>query len=119
MTSGHAGGRSESSLAWLPLLGVFAAAALLLGVTVAALAAASGLFSTAEAIVQPEAPVTRRCPECGFIESRRDMPAGTDNLALRTQEYTVRMVDGSSHVFTGSPGERWRLGERLKVIGAM
>src|SRR5438309_2005360 len=95
--------QSGTSLAWGPLLAFFAALALLLG----AAAVAIGMVSLADsAFVQQadaaeaDAPAARRCPECGWIESNREIPGGTDNRAIRIQEYTVRMVDGSSRVFT-------------------
>ena len=46
----------------------------------------------------------RRCVECGYVESRR------------ANEYTVRMVDGTTRVFTEDPSVSWRVGERLIVI---
>jgi hypothetical protein len=100
---------------WAPLL---LASVFGLGI-VGAAAAALGVASTApeiliEATAEPIS--TRRCPECGWIESKRSVPSGADNLSIQSQEYTVRMGDGSSRVFTGGPAERWRLGERLKFI---
>lgn len=100
---------------WAPLL---AASVLGLGI-VGVAAAALGVVSTApETVIETiDAPLsTRRCPECGWIESKRSVPSGADNLSIRSQEYTVRMGDGSARVFTGGPAERWRLGERLKFI---
>ena len=49
----------------------------------------------------------RRCPHCGWIESKREIPAG--------YEYTVRMNDGSSVVFQQALPASWRLRERLTV----
>ena len=46
----------------------------------------------------------RRCVECGYVESRQ------------ANQYTVRMVDGSTRVFTEDPSVSWRVGERLIVI---
>jgi len=108
--------QSGKSLAWLPLLALFAALAFISGVTVNALGVVSLAPGNPAQDVQADAPTTRRCPKCGWIESNRNIPAGTDNLAIRIQEYTVRMVDGSSRVFTGGPADRWRLGERLTFI---
>ena len=59
-------------------------------------------------------PAARRCAECGWIESARDIPSGADNRATRVREYTVRMADGSRHTFTSDV--RWRLGESLNVL---
>jgi hypothetical protein len=96
---------------------VMGAAALVLLLTTAAISFAV-IAMAPEAIpdAKPDAPATRRCPECGWIESKRDIASGADNRAIRIQEYTVRMVDGSSRVFTGGPSDRWRLGESLKFI---
>jgi len=58
----------------------------------------------------------RTCPECGWIESKRQIPSGADNRAIRIQEYIVRMADGSSRVFTAEPTARWQLGQRLIFI---
>lgn len=110
--------QSERSLAWVPLLAFVVALALALGVAVIAL----GVVSIATAARMPvapaesAAPATRRCPECGWIESKRELPDIADEHSTRIQEFTVRMADGSSRVFTGGPAERWRLGERLKFI---
>jgi len=108
--------QSGKSLAWLPLLAFFVALAFISGVTVNALGVVSLAPGATAQTAQTDAPTTRRCPECGWIESNRDIPGGTDNHAIRIKEYTVRMVDGSSRVFNGGPGDRWRLGERLTFI---
>jgi hypothetical protein len=63
---------------------------------------------------QADDPTARRCMECGWIESARDIPGDADNRAIRIREYTVRMADGSRHTFTSDV--RWRLGERLNVM---
>src|SRR5579871_3538209 len=108
--------QSGHPLSWLPLLAFFAALVLLLGVAAVAFGVIpSGAGARAPA-AERGAAATRRCPECGWIESRRDLPGGTDNRAITIPEYTVRMVDGSSRVFTGGPGEPWRLGDRLNYI---
>lgn len=52
----------------------------------------------------------RRCPQCGWIESKREVQPST-------YEYTVRMADGSSSVFLEVLPASWRLRERLIVIG--
>jgi hypothetical protein len=108
--------QSERSLSWLPLLIFFIALVLLLGAAAIALGAVSVARDAALTVVPSAPPKTRRCPECGWIESRRDIPAGTDDRAITLPEYTVRMVDGSSRVFVAGPRERWRLGERLRYI---
>lgn len=51
----------------------------------------------------------RRCTNCGWIESKREVLPGI-------YEYTVRMGDGSSSVFREALPVSWRLGERLMVI---
>jgi hypothetical protein len=63
-----------------------------------------------------EAPATRPC-ECGWIESAGDKPSNADNRAIRIREYTVRMADGSRRTFTSGPDVRWRVGEKLSLIG--
>ena len=107
--------QTNQALSWAPLL---LASALGLGIVGVAAAALSVVSAAPE--VQNETTAeplsARRCPECGWIESKRSVPSGADNLSIRSQEYTVRMGDGSSRVFTGGPAERWRLGERLKFI---
>lgn len=62
--------------------------------------------------------VRRRCPHCGWIESKREVvPSTADPRAPATYEYTVRMADGSSSVFLEALPTSWRLRERLIVIG--
>jgi hypothetical protein len=59
----------------------------------------------------------RRCPLCGWIESKREIqPSVGQRQVLPTHEYTIRMVDGSSHVFREESPVSWRLGERLIFI---
>jgi hypothetical protein len=50
----------------------------------------------ADAEIKAVARVTSRCPSCGWIESRRNVP-GTGEVQV--YEYTLRMTDGSSRVF--------------------
>ena len=68
---------------------------------------------------QPE-PVVHavpRCPHCGWIESKREIPPGAaEPRALMAYEYTVRMADGSSRVFQETLPVSWRLRERLVFI---
>jgi hypothetical protein len=76
----------------------------------------------AEAVVLPaqvEAPIraARRCPHCGWIESKREIPRGVaDSQAFPVYEYTLRRSDGSSDVFQESLPVRWRLGEQVIFI---
>jgi hypothetical protein len=58
-----------------------------------------------------------RCPHCGWIESKREIPPGAaEPRALMAYEYTVRMADGSSRVFQETLPVSWRLRERLVFI---
>ena len=76
----------------------------------------------AEAVALPaqvETPVqaARRCPHCGWIESKREiLPGVAVPGALQIYEYTLRRTDGSSSVFQETLPVRWRLGERLVFI---
>jgi hypothetical protein len=76
----------------------------------------------AEAVTLPaqvEIPVqaVRRCPHCGWIESKREiLPGVADPHAPQVYEYTLRKADGSSSVFQQALPVRWRLGERLIFI---
>ena len=68
----------------------------------------AGIDAGGEPLARDEPPVqARRCPHCGWIESKREIPAG--------YEYTVRMSDGSSSVFQQALPASWRLRERLTV----
>ncbi len=59
----------------------------------------------------------RRCPHCGWIESKREILSTAANpRALGTYEYTLRRNDGSSSVFQETLPIRWRLGEQLIFI---
>jgi hypothetical protein len=109
--------QSANTPAWLPVAAVFSTLAFVLVAAVIAL----GVVSLAPAaslaqVAEPDAGVSRRCRECGWIESKDNIASGTDNRAIRLQTYTVRMADGSSRVFTGGPGDHWRVGERLTFI---
>jgi hypothetical protein len=58
-----------------------------------------------------------RCPHCGWIESKREIAASSAAAhAPVSHEYTIRMGDGSSHVFREEMPMSWRLGERLMYI---
>jgi len=76
----------------------------------------------AEAVALPaqvETPVraARRCPHCGWIESRREIQRGVgDSQVFPLYEYTARRSDGSSGVFQEALPVRWRLGEQLIFI---
>ena len=109
--------QSQRSLSWFPLLTFFIALVLLLlGAAAIAFGAVSVARDARANAAASSSLKTRRCLECGWIESRRDLPGGTDNRAITLSEYTVRLVDGSSRVFIAGPGERWRRGERLGYI---
>ena len=59
----------------------------------------------------------RRCPHCGWIESKREiLPEVADVRAPRVYEYTMRRADGSSSVFREALPATWRLRERVVVI---
>jgi hypothetical protein len=67
--------------------------------------------------VEPDAGAVRRCPHCGWIESKRQIqPDVADPHALQIYEYTLRMADGSSRVFQETFPASWRVGERLVLI---
>ena len=76
----------------------------------------------AEAVALPAQVATpvraaRRCPHCGWIESKREiLPGAADSQAFPVYEYTLRKSDGSSGVFQEALPVRWRLGERLIFI---
>jgi hypothetical protein len=81
------------------------------------LAACDVAIRADEALLAP-AVGARRCANCGWIESKREVvPATRERHAVRSYEYTVRMHDGSSSVFQQALPASWRLGERLTVIG--
>ena len=62
-------------------------------------------------------PATRRCPHCGWIESKREIaPEVADPRLPAVYEYTIRRADGSSSVFREALPATWRLGERVVVI---
>jgi hypothetical protein len=59
----------------------------------------------------------KRCPHCGWIESKRPIASSVaDPLSLGIYEYTLRMSDGSSRVFREMLPASWRVGERLTLI---
>lgn len=65
--------------------------------------------ATPQAAPQAAAKPARRCPHCGWIESKREILPGA-------WEYTVRMADGSSRVFQEALPTSWRVRERLLYI---
>ena len=66
---------------------------------------------------EPAVPTVRRCPHCGWIESKRQIASSvTDPRSLGIYEYTLRMTDGSSRVFQEALPTSWRVGERLTLI---
>lgn len=59
----------------------------------------------------------RRCPHCGWIESKSEILLEVaEPRAARIYEYTMRRADGSSSVFRETLPTTWRLGERVVVI---
>ncbi|TAK83901.1 MAG: hypothetical protein EPO20_16310 [Betaproteobacteria bacterium] len=98
------------------------AVALLGAAALGLVAWAPGPAIEAEAIALPQqfeltVPAMRRCPHCGWIESKREVPPTADPGGRQTYEYTVRMADGSSSIFLEALPTTWRLKERLIVIG--
>jgi hypothetical protein len=77
-----------------------------------------GVDADAERAAPGEPAVRARgCTQCGWIESKRELPPeAADPRAPRSYEYMVRMTDGSSSVFRQQLPASWRLGERLSVI---
>lgn len=69
------------------------------------------------ALVELTVHAARRCPHCGWIESKRQIPSSVaDPQSLGIYEYTLRMRDGSSRVFRETLPASWRVGERLTLI---
>ena len=85
------------------------AASVLSALLLMQLAACNIAIEAGSDLLAPDEPAVqaRRCPHCGWIESKREIPAG--------YEYTVRMNDGSSSVFQQALPASWRLRERLTV----
>ena len=63
-----------------------------------------------------------KCPECGVVESRREIvPINGetfDTASVRNVEVTLRMKNGTSRQFMDANASNWRLGERVIVIGS-
>ena len=74
--------------------------------------------------VAAAASVRARCPECGVVESIRqigrdgadDGAVAADDAAANGYEITVRLRDGSRTVFSEASPGTWRLGSRVLVI---
>jgi hypothetical protein len=95
----------------------------------------------AEAQIPParaegNAPATVKCAECGVVESTREIEQPGEGTApgaaraatrgdrneitgdsTKTYEVTVRMKDGSNHVFMDATRANWRPGARVLIIG--
>ena len=114
----------KPALAWRALWAaaavvvLFGAAGLALDVT--SIPRWTGVGARADAPpAQPEHALhtVRRCPQCGWIESKRAIASSvTDPQSLGIYEYTLRMTDGSSRVFQEALPASWRVGERLTLI---
>jgi len=80
----------------------------------------TGIEEEAPALLAPAgiaAREARRCPHCGWIESKREvLPQVADPGVPRVYEYTLRMADGSSSVFSEALPTTWRVRERVVVI---
>lgn len=60
-----------------------------------------------------------RCPECGTVESIRQVGRdGADGAAGNGYEITVRLRDGSRTVLSEARPGSWRRGSRVLVIGS-
>lgn len=63
-----------------------------------------------------------KCPECGVVESRREIAPINgetfDATSVRNVEVTLRMKNGTSRQFMDANASNWRLGERVIVIGS-
>ena len=65
----------------------------------------------------PVAPPERtrpKCPECGVVDSVRNVTAENDGVPRF--EITVRLRDGSTRVNRVSDPAQWRVGERITFI---
>ncbi|MBE0620169.1 MAG: hypothetical protein IH605_06225 [Burkholderiales bacterium] len=133
----------------LSLLGGGIAAVLVSGIAIASVAFSAQGFSgvvapaeAPEAAVAPAiaAPVTRtrRCAECGVIESVQEIKAtdeigavkSPDRITVRSRgeieakspriyEITIRMQDGSMRVIADAKPARWRHGEPVTIIAGL
>ena len=78
-------------------------------------------LSDAEAALVPTVPVGAgrargrgNCDQCGVIQSTRRVSADEDAPAV--YEITVRMGNGSTHVFSDATPAKWRPGEQTILI---
>jgi hypothetical protein len=80
----------------------------------------AGIDEEASALLAPAKLTThsaRRCPHCGWIESKREILSEVDApLVPRIYEYTLRRADGSSSLFQEALPTTWRVRERVVVI---
>jgi len=71
--------------------------------------------------------VRGRCEECGVVESTRMIERSDEGFGEKAGRYemtpkpkisevTVRMSNGSSHLFTDASFANWRTGERVIII---
>jgi len=58
-----------------------------------------------------------RCPQCGVIESVREVAPDDGSDALSRYEVTIRFRDGTATMFDAAKPRAWRLGSRVNVIG--
>jgi hypothetical protein len=58
------------------------------------------------------------CPECGVVESVREIDTRGERAAESTRSYEITIVfqDGSREVFSESTPRTWRSGTRVKVV---
>jgi hypothetical protein len=113
--------RQSSFAAYPALVGAASGVVLLASLSDAAQVAwppASGaLPPVAQEVVQLIAPILRRCPTCGWIESKRELvPDVADAEAPKTYEYTMRKADGSGSLFQETLPTTWRIGERMMLV---
>ncbi len=74
-----------------------------------------------------DAESAEKCPQCGVVAAMREIvtadadasgaqPGSVQKKLTRQQEVTVRMRDGSHHVFREASPSTWRVGERMIII---
>jgi hypothetical protein len=68
-----------------------------------------------------DTPPTVKCAGCGVIASMREIQQPATGIdfrgeSTRSYEVTVRMNDGSSHVFMDSKPANWRPGQRVILV---
>ena len=86
--------------------------------------AEDALAHSALAPISVNRPNRASCPECGVIESMRQIERSSDGgpitvsaATAKVYEFTVRFRDGSTTVFSEAGPRAWRLGNRVMVIG--